>query len=159
MAYRIAGLPRGGFAQYYGKTAEELGHMGARRVLADADRGFPCRVSLEDARAGESLILLNFTSHDVANPYRSAYAIYIREHADQAQDFVDRLPPVFSGRALSLRGFDGDGMLHAASLAAPDEADDAIRALLAMPQVACIHAHNAAYGCFAARIERHGDGL
>ncbi|KMS59213.1 hypothetical protein V474_08345 [Novosphingobium barchaimii LL02] len=159
MAYRIAGLPRGAFVKYYGKTAEELGRMNARRVFADADRGFPCRVSLEDARAGESLILLNFTSHDVANPYRSAHAIYVREDTEQAQAFVDCLPPVFSGRALSLRGFDAQGMLHAASLAAPDEADVAIRALLAIPQVACIHAHNAAYGCFAARIERHGDGL
>ncbi|WP_159976051.1 MULTISPECIES: DUF1203 domain-containing protein [unclassified Novosphingobium] len=159
MAYRIAGLPRGAFAQYYGKTAEELGRMGAKRVFADADRGFPCRVSLDDAKEGEGLILLNFISHDVTNPCRSAYAIYIRENAEQAPAFVDCLPPVFAERPLSLRGFDAEGMLHAASLAEPEQADDAIRALLAIPEVACIHAHNAAYGCFAARIERHGDGL
>ncbi|HUD29650.1 MAG TPA: DUF1203 domain-containing protein [Novosphingobium sp.] len=158
MTYRIAGLPRSAFADYFGRTAEELGERGARRVIADADRGFPCRLTLDDAPTGESLILLNFTSHDVANPYRSAYAIYIREHGEEAEPLVDSLPPVFAGRTLSLRGFDAEGMLHAASLAGPDEQDAAIRSLFADPLVACIHAHNAAYGCFAARIERHGEG-
>lgn len=157
MSYRIAGLPRAAFAQYFGRTAEELGELGARRVVADADRGFPCRVTLDDAKAGESLILLNFVNHDVHGPYRSAYAIYVREESGDVEPFVDALPPVFAGRTLSLRGFDAEGMLHSASLADPCEHDDAICALFADPAVACIHAHNAAYGCFAARIERHGD--
>ena len=39
---------------------------------------------------------------------------------------------------------------------APGEADEAIRALLADPGIAYINAHNAAAGCFAARIERDG---
>lgn len=157
MTYRIEGLPRAAFAQYYGRTAEELARMGARRVVADADRGYPCRVSLDDARAGESLILLNYISHDVAGPYRTAYAIYIREEALEAARYVDTMPPVFAGRTLSLRGFDADGMLQAARLAASEELEGAVRELFAMPQVACIHAHNAAHGCFAARIERDGE--
>lgn len=157
MSYRIAGLPRAAFAQYFGRTAEELGELGARRVIASADRGFPCRVTLDDARAGESLILLNYTHHDVAGPYRSAYAIYVREDGEEAEPLVDSLPPVFAARDLSLRGFDAEGMLQAAVLAGPEEQDRAIRELFADLRVACIHAHNAAYGCFAARIERHGD--
>ncbi|EJL29021.1 DUF1203 domain-containing protein [Novosphingobium sp. AP12] len=157
MSYRIAGLPRAAFAKYFGRTAGELGELGARRVIADAARGFPCRVTLEDAGVGERLILLNFTHHDVAGPYRSAYAIYVREEGEEAEPLVDSLPPIFAGRTLSLRGFDAEGMLQEAVLAVPDEQDGAIRALFANPRVACIHAHNAAYGCFAARIERHGD--
>lgn len=157
MSYRIAGLPRTAFAQYFGKTAEELAELGARRIVANADHGFPCRVTLEDARAGESLILVNFIHHDVAGPYRSAYAIYVRETGGDAFPWVDGLPPVFAGRTLSLRGFDDAGMLHAAVLSAPKDHDRAIRALFANPAVACIHAHNAAYGCFAAYIQRHGD--
>ena len=37
----------------------------------------------------------------------------------------------------------------------PGEADARIRALFGRPEIATIHAHNAAYGCFLARIERN----
>src|SRR3546814_12798933 len=87
----------------------ELAALGACRVTADADRGFPCRISLEDARAGEELILLHHVSHDVATPYRSAYAIYVRPGV-AAATWRDELPPVFAGRPLALRAFGADGM-------------------------------------------------
>jgi hypothetical protein len=45
-------------------------------------------------------------------------------------------------------------MLKGALLAAPGEADVRIRQLLADPDIASIHAHNAAHGCFLARVER-----
>lgn len=157
MTYCITGLPRTSFTRYFAMNRQELAKWGARRVIADADRGFPCRVSLEDARAGESLILLNYISQDAATPYHTRYAIYVREQAAQSEPWVDRLPPVFHGRWFSLRGFDAHGMLLGASLAAPDETDQEIRKLFANGRIACIHAHNAAYGCFAARIERNGD--
>jgi hypothetical protein len=41
-------------------------------------------------------------------------------------------------------------------LVLPGNADAAIRTLLANPEIAYINAHNAAAGCFAARIERDG---
>ena len=124
-------------------------------MTADTRPGFPCRVTLEDAEPGESLILVNHASHDVETPFRSTYAIYVREGAGEAPVFIDSLPPVFDGRTLSLRGFDADGMLRGALLAAPGEADAQIRALFERPEIATIHAHNAAAGCFAARIERN----
>ena len=155
MFYRIAGLDPVPFAPLWAMDDEELARQGARRVTADADRGFPCRVTLEDARAGEPLLLVHHVHHDVDGPYRSAFAIFVREGAAQAR-YIDELPPVFQGRPLSLRGFDGDGALAAARLAAPGEADAAIRALLADPRIVFINAHNAAAGCFAARIEREG---
>lgn len=40
------------------------------------------------------------------------------------------------------------------ALDAPGEADAAIRALFDADEIAYIHAHNAAHGCFAARIDR-----
>ena len=155
MTYRIAGLDPARFAPLWAMDTEALAANGARRVLADADRGFPCRVSLEDARSGLALMLVNHVHHDVAGPYRSAFAIFVREHAVQAA-YEDCSPPCFAGRTLSLRGFDSDGVLVQAALAPPGEADTAIRALLADEAIAYINAHNAAAGCFAARIERDG---
>lgn len=77
----------------------------------------------------------------------------MREHA-AAGDYVDQTPPVFEGRPLGLGGFDAEGMLQDARLALPGEADAAIRALFANPAIAYIHAHNAAHGCFSAKVER-----
>ena len=156
MTYRIAGLDPAPFVPLWAMDADALFARGARRVRADADRGFPCRVSLEDARAGETLMLVHHVHHDVAGPYRSAFAIYVREKAGRPAVYQDVCPPCFASRTLSLRGFDASGALADARLAAPDEGDAAIRALLSNPMIAYIDAHNAAAGCFAARIERDG---
>ncbi|MBX3561455.1 MAG: DUF1203 domain-containing protein [Sphingomonas sp.] len=154
MTYRIEGLAPEAFEPLFAMSDEALAARSARRVTADSPTGYPCRITLEDAREGETLILLNHVSHDVGNPYRAAYAIYVREGADASAAYVDETPPVFVGRPISLRGFDAEGMLRGALLALPGEADAKIRALFERPEIATIHAHNAAHGCFAARIER-----
>jgi hypothetical protein len=154
MTYAITGLGKADFADLFDLDDAALAARGARRVVAGANRGWPCRVSLEDARAGESLILLHHVSHDVATPYRSAYAIYVREGAEAPAHFVDSIPPVFEGRPIALRAFDADGMLRTAKLALSGDVDAQICELFADTGVAYIHAHNAAHGCFAARVDR-----
>lgn len=67
---------------------------------------------------------------------------------------VDTTPPVFKNRPLGLRAFDEAGMLRDAALALPGEADAKIRKLFENDAIAYIHAHNAAHGCFSARIDR-----
>lgn len=156
MAYRIAGLDPVQFAPLFVLTDEELAPHRAERVIADSDSGFPCRVSLEEAHAGERLLLVHHVHHDVDAPYRSAFAIFVREGAGEAAVYRDRCPPVFDGRTLSLRGFDEQGALAESRLAPPGSADEMIRSLFADRRIAFINAHNAAAGCFAARIERDG---
>jgi Protein of unknown function (DUF1203) len=153
MTYRIEGLCRADFTPLFAMSDAELVAQNAVRVTATGP-GYPCRVSLEDAKAGEKLILLNYTSHDVATPYRTAYAIYVREGAEEIAPLIDATPPVFEGRPLGLRAFDQDGMLKNAALALPGQADAKIRELFADDDIAYIHAHNAAHGCFSARIDR-----
>ena len=157
MSYIITGLEPNAYAALFALPDDELAALGARRIVADTDRGYPCRVSLEDARAGERLLLVNHASNAVDGPYRSAFAIFVREQARQAT-YRDALPPAFKGRPLSLRAYDADGVLVAARLSPTDDGHGtAIRDLLAEPRVDHIDAHNAAHGCFAARIERAGD--
>jgi hypothetical protein len=154
MTYRIQGLDPAPFKPLFAMGDEELFERNARRVKVTSKPGFPCRVTLADAETGEEVILVHHLSHDVPTPYRSAYAIYVRDAA-QSRPFVDELPPVFEGRPLAFRGFDSEGMLRAALLAMPGEADTKIRALFDQPEIARIDAHNAAHGCFAATIERN----
>ena len=44
----------------YMGTDSELERLGAQRVTADCSPGYPCRVSLAEAKIGEALILCNF---------------------------------------------------------------------------------------------------
>lgn len=155
MTYRIQGLDPAPFSPLFAMSAEELVAANARRVDVTGKPGFPCRISLEDAEPGEQVILVHHVSHEAATPYRAAYAIYVREGVPQSAPFIDSIPPVFEGRPLAFRGFDEEGMLRGALLAMPGEADAKIRELFSRPEIATIHAHNAAYGCFAAKIERN----
>jgi Protein of unknown function (DUF1203) len=159
MTYKIEGLARTDFEHLFAMNDSELAEHNAVRVTADADKGWPCRVSLQDAKAGESLILFNHVSHDVATPYRNAYAIYVRESATDVAAYLDQTPPVFDGRPMAFRAFDRGGMLRNAALALPGQdpgqADAKIRELFDAEEIAYIHAHNAAHGCFSARIERY----
>lgn len=154
MSYRISGLPRDRFAHLFGLPDDALAAQGAIRVRATASRGFPCRITLEDAGEGETLLLLNYEDHAAATPYRNRYAIYVREAAGEALMVENTTPPVFAGRPIALRAFDADGMLRGATLALADDADARIRELFERPEIAYLHAHNAAHGCFAARVDR-----
>jgi hypothetical protein len=154
MTYRITGLDPAPFRPLFGLSDEELARRAAVRMTVTEKPSFPCRVTLEDRELGETVLLLNHVSHDVANPYRASHAIFVVEGAEDAAEFVDEVPPVFATRILSLRGFDGDGMMAEAILTQPGEADAGIRKLLANPDIATIHAHNATRGCFAAKVER-----
>jgi hypothetical protein len=155
MTYRITGIDPAPYRRLYGLPDEELAKQGIVRMTVTEKPSFPCRVSLTDRDIGESVLLLNHVSHDVANPYRASHAIFVSEGAEVAAEYLDEVPPVFGPRVLSLRGFDEDGMMAAALLTQPGEADAGIRRLLADPAIATIHAHNAARGCFAAKIERN----
>jgi len=154
MTYRITGLDPAPYKPLFGLSDEDLAEQGVVRMIVD-DPTYPCRVSLTDRALGESVLLVNHVSHDVANPYRASHAIFVTE-ADQAPaEYVDEVPPVFEKRILSLRGFDADGMMADAILTQPGEADRGIRKLFANLAIATIHAHNATRGCFSAKIERN----
>ena len=152
MTYRIEGLDPARFAD-----TDALLAQGAIRMTADRAGGYPCRVTLEDARPGESVILLNHISADVPTPFRASHAIFVREGAAAAPRYDGRVPPMLETRTLSLRAFDGAGMLRAAAVAGPGEADAGIRGLLDDEEIDYVDVHNAAWGCFLARAERSGD--
>jgi hypothetical protein len=154
MTYRITGLDPAPYRPLFGLSEAELKERGIVRMTVTEKPSFPCRVSLTDREIGEQVLLINHVSHDIANPYRTSHAIFVTEGAEEPGEFVDEVPPVFETRILSLRGFDRDGMMVDAVLTQPGEADAGILKLFANPEIATIHAHNAARGCFSAKIER-----
>ena len=151
MAYRVTGLDPEPYRPLFALSDKELEERGMKRMTVTSPT-FPCRVSLVDRPLGEQVILLNHVSHDVANPYRSSHAIFVAD-AEKAE-YLDDVPPVFVSRVLSLRGFDRHGMMAEALITQPGEADAGIRKLFDNPEIETIHAHNAARGCFSAKVER-----
>ena len=116
--FRISALAAETFAPLFALSDAELAGRGMRRVVADDHPGFPCRVSLEDAQPGESLILLSHLHHDVRGPYRAAGPIYVRERAATASPLPGEVPELVRRRLLSLRAYDAAGMLRGLDAAA-----------------------------------------
>lgn len=154
-SFIVSALPARRFAHLFGLSDDALAEHGARRIVAADDGRYPCRVTLEDAAPGQSLLLVNYEHQPAATPYRSNYAIFVSEGARETRALAaDELPPVLRDRAIALRAYDAAGMLLGAQLALADDVAEKAREMLDDPAVAYLHAHNAAYGCYAARIDR-----
>lgn len=89
MRFRYTGLDVALFRELFALGDDELLARGVRRVTADTRPGFPCRVSLEDAAPGRSVLLLAFEHQPEASPYRSSGPIFVREAARVAYDGSD----------------------------------------------------------------------
>lgn len=156
MSFMITGLPVDEFSPLFGLPDQHLATRGVLRHIAKSPFGFPCRVTLEDAPMGQTLLLLNYEHQAADTPYRSRHAIYVSEAATQTRRAVDEIPGCLSARPhISLRAFDSAGMMTAAEIAPGAGLTPVIERMLADPQVSYIHAHNAGRGCFAARIDRN----
>ncbi len=153
MAYAVTSLPAEPFAPLFAMDDETLAARGARRVIADVARGFPCRVSLDDAEPGETLILVNYEHQSAPTPFRASHAVFVRENVEPVAT-VDEMPPALRRRLLSLRAFDADHMMIAADIVEGVEAGTLIARMFADPDIAYLHAHYAKWGCYAARIDR-----
>ena len=111
MSFRITGLPAEDFATLFALSDEELAREGAVRQIADGRvPGYPCRVSLTDARAGDELLLVNYEHHPVSSPYRMRFAVYVRK-GERTYDAIDEVPEQLRIRTLAVRAFNADAMM------------------------------------------------
>lgn len=152
--FQINPLPAAAFAHLSGLSDDALDSRGVVVRRADEGDRFPCRVSLRDARPGERAFLLNFQHQTADTPYRSSYAIFVIEGADEARLAPGELPAVFKGRPIALRAFSRAGMLLDAAMAMGEATAPVIERLFENADVDYLHAHNAMHGCYSARIDR-----
>ena len=147
-AFQIYPLERERFSQLLSASDAELAAAGARWIVVDANPGYPCRVSLEDAEVGERVLAIPFVHHDVCSPYRASGPIFVRETASTRRPAVNEIPKMLERRELSVRAYSGEAMMVAARVVSGRVLADAIRELLATPEVEYLHIHNAGPGCF-----------
>jgi hypothetical protein len=154
MTFVVSALPLSPFRPLFALSDAELAERGIHRRTVDGP-GSPCRVTLEDAPVGETVLLMNYEHHPADTPFRSRHAIFVREAAEDRSFAPGEIPPAFVARKfLSLRAFDDAGMMIDADLTPTAELAAAIDRLLANPDAAYLHAHYPGAGCYAARIDR-----
>lgn len=154
MNFQIVGLDERQFEHLFGASQEVLDKHGIERMTVETRPGYPCRISLEDAAIGETVLLLNYEHLPVASPYRSAHAIFVREGATRAIIPPNEIPEMIRIRLLSVRAFDADGMMVDADIVEGTEVQPMIERMLSLADVDFLHIHNAARGCFIARVDR-----
>ena len=154
MNFRIHALDYEQFLPFFEQSDHELAKHNARKVIAEDNLGYPCRVSLEDASIGKELLLLNYTHLDVSSPYHSKHAIYVSKNAEKACLSVNEVPDMLSRRLLSVRGFDETHMMIAAEVLEGVDLKSHLNDIFDRSEVSYVHIHNAKPGCFAARATR-----
>lgn len=155
MTFHIRGLDPAPFASLFDRRDDELAALGIRRRIADAEPGYPCRVSLAHAPVGSELLLLPYEHQPSArSPYRASGPIYIRRGATR-WDRAGVLPDcLVRARALSLRGYDHEDLIADSAVVPPAELLPRLEAMLGNAALAYVHVHNAGPGCFSCRVDR-----
>ncbi len=133
---------------------ELLSRSDVTRRVADSYPGYPCRRCLRDAEIGEVVALVSYNPFRGESEYSQPGPIFL--HADGCRPFrsTDRVPAQLLRRPLSVRAFDATHAMVEARLVLGTSLDATVRELLENEQAAYLHVHNAAAGCWAARIDR-----
>ena len=156
MDFQIKPLQADAFSHLFKLDDQELAARGDRRQVVTAKPGTPCRVSMEDAEVGETVILFNYTHQPEHTPYQSSHAVFIRENAKEADIAVNEVPEVIRSRLISLRFFDRDHMMCDATVVPGEIVGLEIARGFDNEDIAYAHIHNAIPGCFAASAHRAG---
>ena len=151
MAFQIIALEKEYFTPLFELDDNELKARGGLSMTVDEKPGYPCRISLEDAEVGETVILLNYRHLSVDTPYRSKAAIFVRQNAERANPAINEIPQSFLDRVVAVRAYDEEGMMVDADMAEGPALAGLIDRLLAMSRVDYVHLHWARFGCYAAR--------
>ena len=152
--FRVVALEAERLASLFDCSDEELREQGIRRMTVEEDSGTPCRVSLEEARMGETVLLLPWVHHDVDTPYRASGPVFVRRGVPTARPRAGEIPAMLRTRLLSLRGYDREGMLVESDVLEGRALEQAITRLFADPSIEYLHIHNARPGCFNCAVVR-----
>ncbi len=154
MSFQILPLSQRHFEHLFDLSLEQLQRHGAIRTVVNQKPGFPCRISLQDAEIGEEVLLVHYQHQSARSPFRASHAVYVRPGVKEAALSPDQVPELLRSRVLSLRAFDGKGMMIGADLADGQAVESTIEQLLSDRRAAYLHIHFAKPGCYAARVDR-----
>jgi Protein of unknown function (DUF1203) len=153
--FQVVGIDHEQLQNLFSLTDEQLNEYSAKRCYATESPGYPCRISLEDARVGEELLLLPYLHQPAASPYRASGPIFVRRDVLKCKFPIGKLPSYVTSRMMSVRAYDASHMIVAASVCEGSAAAAEIEEYFSREDVAYIHLHNAKRGCFSAQSSAH----
>lgn len=152
--WQLHGLDPAPFAPLFALDDAALAGRGMVRQFADSTPGFPCRVGLEDAAVGDELLLLPFEHHAADSPYRSSGPIYVRRGSARRMLPPGVVPPYVSSRLISLRAYDGRGMMVEGLVSDGTAVAAELDRLFDTAGVRYVQLHNARRGCYSCEARR-----
>ena len=152
--FLITALDADNFDELILKDDEELKHYHAKWLIVDEDPGYPCRVSLSDAKIGERVLSLSYFHHNVNSAYRASGPIFVRENAQTVVLQVNEVPKMLRHRLLSVRSYNSGNLMVGAEVVHGKELKSAIDRQFQNSDVEYIHIHNANPGCFNCSVYR-----
>ena len=154
MNFQIKALDHKQFEALFTLTEKELSKIGGLKMIVDEKPGFPCRVSLEDAKIGEEVILIPFEHHKTNSPYQANGPIFIRKGINQKELEINEIPKMLNHRLLSFRGYDEDGIMKSAITGEGKNTKSIVEKMFNMNEIQYIHIHNSSPGCFNCEVNR-----
>ncbi len=154
MSFRISGLPVSLFQPLFALNDSELLRRGAERRVTKAGDDYPCRVSLDVAQPGETVLLLSHEHQPAPSPYRSAGPVFVRQSAKNSFDRPNVIPEQMRPRLMSLRAYDASHYIVCADVSPGLELGGLAARFFERPDVSYIHVHHARWGCYVCRIDR-----
>jgi hypothetical protein len=154
VSFQISGLDGAQFKHLFVLDDKALAQNNMSRVIADADFGYPDRVSLKDAKIGDELILLNYAHQTAKTAFAATGPVFVGKGSAYATLAINEVSDSLAKRQLSLRAYDESGMMVDAEVIDGVAFTVAVGRLFANQQIAYLHAHYASRGCFAAKVER-----
>jgi hypothetical protein len=124
------------------------------RPFVTSDAGAPLRCCLREATAGERIALIAHRPFVARGPYAEIGPVFIHADACAGYAALRRYPEGFRHRRQILRAYDRTGAIVDAILIEGAEAERAIAAMFANPDVVLLHSRNVLFGCYMFAIEQ-----
>lgn len=156
--YRIVGLDPEPFAPLFHLDDATLARRGIVRRIVEEEHATPCRVSLEDAKPGDEVLLLSYPHLRADSPYAATGPIYVRRASTRRFDATNTIPEMLRRRLLSVRAYDAGHRMVESDVVEGRDLDATIRRLFENPGTDYLHVHNARPGCFNCRVQRDAGG-
>jgi hypothetical protein len=154
MAFRVSGLPPAVFRPVFALDDAALLARGMERRVTEAGADYPCRVSLEVAAPGETVLLLPYEHQPARSPYRGVGPIFVRQAAAERFDRADEIPAQMRPRLMSVRAYDSRDFIVSADVSPGVELEALIARFFDRADVSYLHVHHARWGCYVCRVDR-----
>jgi hypothetical protein len=125
-----------------------------QKIVVDQSPGYPCRLSLKDAKVGEEVYLFSHRPFEGQNPYCEIGPVFVHAEATQARLAPNEIPDAIKCRPVIVRSYSADETLLSGDPADRENVEQVIEQCLDRDGVDFLHIRAALTGCYLCKVER-----